>query len=105
MNRLELRIIYVLLYVIGTIIENLRLDIKNYHKEQVSYTLKYSTARFKLYAREYILTSINTFSASSQPLLTSKGSMLTSMGCMLASMGSMLSSKGKKLSCMVLLAI
>ena len=60
--------------------------------------LQYSTARFKLYAREYILASINTFSSSSQ-------SMLTSMGSMLASKGSMLSSKGIMLSCMILLAI
>ena len=51
----------------------------------------YSTARFKLYAHEYILASINTFSLSSQPMLASKGSML--------------SSKGIMLSCMILLAI
>ena len=51
----------------------------------------YSTARFKLYARKYILASINTFSPSSQPMLASKGSML--------------SSKGNMLSCMILLAI
>ena len=53
--------------------------------------LHYSTARFKLYAREYILASINTFSPSSRPILASKGSML--------------SSKGNMLSCMILLAI
>ena len=58
----------------------------------------YSTARFKLYAREYILANINTFSPSSQPMLASKGSIL-------ASKGSMLSSKGNMLSCMILLAI
>ena len=58
----------------------------------------YSTARFKLHAREYILASANTFSPSSQPILTSKGSML-------ASKGSMLSSKGNMLSCMILLEI
>ena len=39
----------------------------------------YSTARFKLYAREYILASINTFSPSSQPMLASKGNMLSCM--------------------------
>ena len=33
----------------------------------------------KLYAREYILASINTFSPSSQPMLASKGSMLSCM--------------------------
>ena len=58
----------------------------------------YSTARFKLHAREYILASANTFSPSSQPMLASKGSML-------ASKGSMLSSKSNMLSCMILLAI
>ena len=58
----------------------------------------YSTARFKLYARESILASINTFSLSNQPILASKGSML-------ASKGSILSSKGSMLSCMILLAI
>ena len=58
----------------------------------------YSTPRFKLHAREYILASANTFSLSSQPILASKGSML-------ASKGSMLSSKGNMLSCMILLAI
>ena len=51
----------------------------------------YSTARFKLYARESILASINTFSSSNQPILASKGSMLAS--------------KGNMLSCMILLAI
>ena len=51
----------------------------------------YSTTRFKLYARKYILASINTFSPSSQPMLASKGSML--------------SSKDIMLSCMILLAI
>ena len=51
----------------------------------------YSTARFKLHAHEYILTSANTFSLSSQPILASKGSMLAS--------------KGNMLSCMILLAI
>ena len=40
---------------------------------------KYSTARFKLYARKYVLASINTFSPSSQPMLASKGSMLSCM--------------------------
>ena len=39
----------------------------------------YSTARFKLYAREYILASINTFSPSSQPMLASKGNVLSCM--------------------------
>ena len=58
----------------------------------------YSTARFKLYARDYILASVNTFSPSSQPMLASKDSMLVSKG-------SMLSSKGNMLSCMILLAI
>ena len=48
----------------------------------------YSTARFKLYAREYILASINTFS---QPMLANKGSILAS--------------KGNMLSCMILLTI
>ena len=65
----------------------------------------YSTARFKLYARDYILASINTFSPSSQPMLASKDSMLASKGSILASKGSMLSSKGNMLSCMILLAI
>ena len=51
----------------------------------------YSTAQFKLDAREYILASASTFSPSSQPMLASKGSML--------------SSKGNMLSCMILLAI
>ena len=59
---------------------------------------KYSTTRFKLHAREYILASANTFSPSSQPMLVSKGSML-------ASKGSILTSKGNMLSCMILLAI
>ena len=58
----------------------------------------YSTARFKLHTREYILASANTFSPSSQPMLASKGSML-------ASKGSMLSSKGNMLLCIILLAI
>ena len=58
----------------------------------------YSTAQFKLHAREYILASANTFSPSSQPILASKGSIL-------ASKGRMLSSKGNMLSCMILLAI
>ena len=62
----------------------------------IEYT--YSTARFKLHAREYILASANTFSPSSQPILASKGSIL-------ASKGRMLSSKGNMLSCMILLAI
>ena len=61
----------------------------------------YSTARFKLYARDYILASINTFSPSSQPMLASKDSMLASKGSILASKGSMLSSKGNMLSCMI----
>ena len=65
----------------------------------------FSTTGFKLYACEYILVSINTFSPSSQPMLVSMGSMLASMGSMLASMGSMLSSKGNMLSCMILLVI
>ena len=65
----------------------------------------YSTARFKLYARKYILASINTFSPSSQPMLASKDSMLASKDSILASKGSMLSSKGNMLSCMILLAI
>ena len=56
-----------------------------------AYIRSYSTARFKLYAREYILVSINTFSPSSQPILASKGSVLAS--------------KGNMLSCMILLAI
>ena len=51
----------------------------------------YSIAQFKLHAREYILTSANTFSPSSQLMLASKGSML--------------SSKGNMLSCMILFAI
>ena len=59
---------------------------------------KYSTARFKLYAREYVLASINTFSPSSQPMLASKGSTLVSKG-------STLVSKGNMLSCMIILAI
>ena len=59
---------------------------------------KYSTARFKLHAREYVLASVNTFSPSSQPMLASKGSTL-------ASKGSMLLSKGNMLSCIILLAI
>ena len=59
---------------------------------------RYSTTRFKLHARKYILTSINTFSPSSQPMLASKGSTL-------ASKGSMLSSKDNMLSCIILLAI
>ena len=59
-------------------------------------TQKYSTARFKLHAREYM--STNTFSPSSQPMPASKGSMF-------ASKGSMLSSKGYMLLCMILLAI
>ena len=58
----------------------------------------YSTARFKLHAREYVLASANTFSPSNQPMLASKGSML-------ASKGSMLSSKSNMLSCTILLAI
>ena len=58
----------------------------------------YNTARFKLYAREYILANINTFSLSSQPMLASKGSMLVSKGYML-------SSKGNMLSCMILLQL
>ena len=65
----------------------------------------YSTTRFELYAREYILASINTFTPSSQPMLTSKDSMLASKGSMFASKGSMLSSKGNMLLCMILLAI
>ena len=69
------------------------------------YIYIYSTARFKLYAREYILASINTFSLSSQPMLASKDSMLASKSSILASKGSMLSSKGNVLSCMILLAI
>ena len=67
--------------------------------------LTYSTAQFKLHAREYILASANTFSLSSQPMLASKGSMLASKGSMLASKGSMLSSKGNMLLCMILLTI
>ena len=47
----------------------------------------------------------NTFSLSSQPMLTSKGSMLSSKGNMLSSKGNTLSSKGNMLSCMILLAI
>ena len=58
----------------------------------------YSTARFKLHVREYILASANTFSPSSQPMLASKGSVLASKGCMLLS-------KGNMLPCMILLAI
>ena len=68
-------------------------------------SITYSTARFKLYARDYILASINTFSPSSQPMLASKDSLLASKGSILASKGSMLSSKGNMLSCMILLAI
>ena len=52
---------------------------------------RYSTTRFKLHACEYILASTNTFSLSSQPMLTSKDSML--------------SSKGNMLSCVILFAI
>ena len=59
---------------------------------------RYSTARFKLHAREYVLASVNTFSPSSQPMLASKGRTL-------ASKGSMLSSKSNMLSCIILLAI
>ena len=51
----------------------------------------YSTAQFKLYANEYILAIISTFSPNSQPMLASKGSMLLN--------------KGNMLSCMILLAI
>ena len=58
----------------------------------------YSTARFKLCAREYILSSANTFSLSSQLMLASKSSLF-------ASKGSMLESKSNMLSCMILLAI
>ena len=58
----------------------------------------FSTTGFKLYACEYILASINTFSPSSQPMLVSMGSMLASMGSMLVSMGSMLASMGSMLS-------
>ena len=58
----------------------------------------YSTARFKLYAHEYILASANIFSPSSQPMLASKVGML-------ASKGNMLSIKGNMLSCIVLLGI
>ena len=58
----------------------------------------YSTAQFKLHAREYVLASVNTFLPSSQPMLASKGSTL-------ASKGSMLLSKGNMLSCIILLAI
>ena len=48
--------------------------------------ISYSTARFKLHAREYILASANTFSPSSQPMLASKGSMLASKSNMLSYM-------------------
>ena len=41
--------------------------------------ISYSTTRFKLDVREYILASANTFSSSSQPMLASKGSMLSCM--------------------------
>ena len=41
--------------------------------------LTYSTAQFKLDAREYMLASINTFSLSSQQMVTSKGNMLSCM--------------------------
>ena len=74
-------------------------------REYHMYICTYSTARFKLYARDYILASINTFSPSSQPMLASKDSMLASKGNILASKGSMLSSKGNMLSCMISLAI
>ena len=74
-------------------------------KSRLRQACNYSTARFKLYARDYILASINTFSPSSQPMLASKDSMLASKGSILASKGSMLSSKGNMLSCMILLAI
>ena len=46
----------------------------------------YSTARLKLDARKYILTSANTFLSSSQQMLTNKGSMLSSKGNMLLCM-------------------
>ena len=65
----------------------------------------YSTARFKLHAREYILASVNNFLPSSQPVLASKGNTLASKGSMLSSKGNMLSSKGNMLSCIILLAI
>ena len=55
------------------------------------YVYIYSTPRFKLDACEYILTSANTFSPSSQQMLASKSSMLLS--------------KGNMLLCMILLAI
>ena len=51
----------------------------------------YSTARFKLDAREHILASANTFLPISQPMLASKDSVL--------------SSKGNMLSCIILLTI
>ena len=60
-------------------------------KSTINLKYSYSTARFKLHAREYILASAYTFSPSSQPMLASKGSMLAS--------------KGSMLSCMILLAI
>ena len=63
-------------------------------------TYSHGTARFKLYARDYILANINTFSPSSQPI-----AMLASKDSMLASKGSILASKGSMLSCMILLAI
>ena len=77
---------------------------------------EYSTARFKLYACEYILTSANTFSLSSQWVLASKRYMLSCLiytghsGIyMLASVNTfpassqwMLASKRYVLSCMIL---
>ena len=74
-------------------------------KQHKLFNLSYSTTRFKLYARKYILASINTFSPSSQPMLASKDSMLASKGSILSSKGNMLASKGSMLSCMILLAI
>ena len=47
---------------------------------------KNSIARFKLDAREYIPARANTYSLSSQQMLTSKGSMLSSRGNMLLCM-------------------
>ena len=83
------------------LVVRIRLDLPCQHTKTAlffNFVSPYSTARFKLYARKYILASINTFSPSSQPMFASKDSML-------ASKGSILASKGNMLSCMILLAI
>ena len=55
---------------------------------QIKYTIciefkTYSTARFKLDAREHVLASVNTFSSSSQLMLASKLYLLSSMNQLL----------------------